>query len=45
MRYGIHLYIPPLAVRLTVGVLAAAAVALAVTQAPDAWRYVKIETM
>ncbi|WP_377268115.1 DUF6893 family small protein [Peterkaempfera sp. SMS 1(5)a] len=45
MKYGIHLYIPPLAVRLAVGVFAAATVALVVSQAPDAWRYVKIETM
>ncbi|MFJ6215397.1 hypothetical protein ACIQGZ_19020 [Streptomyces sp. NPDC092296] len=45
MKNGIHLYIPPLAVRLTVGVLAAVTVAVLIVQTPDTWRYIKIETM
>lgn len=43
MKHGI--YIPPLAVRLVVGAFAAALAVVAATQAPDVWRYLKIERM
>jgi hypothetical protein len=43
LREGIH--IPAMAVRITLGTLAAAAVAAAAFNAPDMWRYFKIETM
>jgi hypothetical protein len=43
MKHGI--FIPPLAVRLAVGAVAAALLAVAASQAPDVWRYIKIERM
>ena len=45
MKNGITLHIPPLVVRLAVGFLTAATAAVLIAQAPDAWRYVKIERM
>jgi hypothetical protein len=37
--------IPARVVRATVGALALAAVAIALIEAPEAWRYYKLETM
>ncbi|MGP3927407.1 MULTISPECIES: DUF6893 family small protein [unclassified Streptomyces] len=43
MRNGI--FIPAIVVRIAVGALAAAAVAVVLSEAPEAWRYIKMETM
>ncbi|MER5183145.1 hypothetical protein ABT009_33150 [Streptomyces sp. NPDC002896] len=43
MRNGI--FIPATVVRIAAGVVAAAVVALVVAEAPEAWRYIKMETM
>lgn len=43
MKNGI--LIPAVAVRIAVGALAAAVIAVVVAEAPEAWRYYKLETM
>ncbi|MET8678994.1 hypothetical protein ABZW18_15815 [Streptomyces sp. NPDC004647] len=43
MRKGI--FIPASVVRIAVGALAAAVITAIVAEAPEAWRYIKMETM